>query len=284
MPAPSCRNTAAGSRPGRSARTARRAAVSTRRSGRLQVRPQQPRSPPLRAETRDELPAPDTRQEASWSAIRPGPASAVSALPPAARSSRRWPGPEQRRPRQWAALPIAPGGSRSGVPRRTRAYQTWSSVPEPGWSREWRWASWLGQGEFGSGVLPAGTRPAPIPPMVKQSVILARVRPVYSLDAAIAVLSSPASDRSAAQKDIAIHVGCGQATVSRRFGSIYQLAQSQSRISLRGPLFLLANSGCSPIALPKSRKPLRDMLLEWHFWTKFESLVCGSHRLLQEID
>lgn len=103
--------------------------------------------------------------------------------------------------------------------------------------------------------------------MVKQSVILARARPVYSLDAAIAVLSSPASDRSAAQKDIAIHVGCGQATVSRRFGSIYQLAQSQSRISLRGPLFLLANSGCSLIALPKSRKPLRDMLLEWHFWT-----------------
>ena len=26
------------------------------------------------------------------------------------------------------------------------------------------------------------------------------------------------------QKDIAIYVGCGQATISRRFGSIYQLA------------------------------------------------------------
>src|SRR5271157_6348045 len=139
---------------------------------------------------RAELPAPGTRQEASWSAIRPGPASAVSALPPAARSSRRWPGPERRRPRQRAALLIAPGVSRSGVPRRTWTCQTWSSVPEPGWSREWRWASWLGQGEFGSGALPAGTRPAPIPPMVKQSVILARVRSVYSLGAAIAVLSS----------------------------------------------------------------------------------------------
>jgi hypothetical protein len=46
-----------------------------------------------------------------------------------------------------------------------------------------------------------------------------------------------------------------------------RLAQSQSRISLRGPLFLSANSGCSPIALPKSRKPLRVMVLERHFWT-----------------
>ena len=48
---------------------------------------------------------------------------------------------------------------------------------------------------------------------------------------------------------------------SRGFGSIYQLAQGQSRISHRGRLFLLANSGCP------QRKPLRDMLLEWHFWT-----------------
>ena len=48
-----------------------------------------------------------------------------------------------------------------------------------------------------------------------------------------------------------LHVGCGQATISRRFGSIYQLAQPQSKNSLRGRLFLLASSGCSPIALPK---------------------------------
>ena len=69
---------------------------------------------------------------------------------------------------------------------------------------------------------------------------------------------------------------------SRRFGSIYQLGQSQSRISLRSRLFLLANSGCSPTALPKRRKPLRDMLLGWDFRTNLNHFLSGRHRLLLE--
>jgi|SRR5208283_4543090 len=68
------------------------------------------------------------------------------------------------------------------------------------------------------------------------------------------------------QKDIAIYVGCGQATISRRFASIYELGQSQSRISLRGLMWKQARAGKAAITLrlddryfgPVERKPKVD--------------------------
>ena len=68
------------------------------------------------------------------------------------------------------------------------------------------------------------------------------------------------------QKDIAIYGGCGQATISRRFGSIYQLGQSQSRVSLRGLMWKHARAGHGAITLrlddryfgPVERKPQVD--------------------------
>ena len=68
------------------------------------------------------------------------------------------------------------------------------------------------------------------------------------------------------QKDIAIYVGCGQATISRRFGSIYHLVQSQSKLSLRGLMWKHSRAGNAAITLrlddryfgPVERKPQVD--------------------------
>jgi len=68
------------------------------------------------------------------------------------------------------------------------------------------------------------------------------------------------------QKDIAIYVGCGQATISRRFASLYQLGQSQCRVSLRGLMWKHARAGNAAITLrlddryfgPVERKPQVD--------------------------
>ncbi len=68
------------------------------------------------------------------------------------------------------------------------------------------------------------------------------------------------------QEGIAISVGRGQATISRRFGSNYQLGRSQSIISLRGLMWKHARAGNAAITLrlddryfgPVERKPQVD--------------------------